>query len=279
MRCIRGFSAASGTEKARFILPEISIAKHCRLPALLFADKEVLVNPPESLQTFDGEIVSLEGAIPVDMKGGGFNGETEKRIHEEIRYLQDQYRTPTNPYNVFFASDAKSVDDHARKWINRIVSSITGRGCVFARDFVGEGIDERLKSAVCVIADVTSSTAETWFYAGIAARFSSSGVAPFRLGSGAPVARGGQAAPLRVAVGAGGSRAQNRLPPSPSIHEPRSHLLSADRSGLTRLFLWAGSAARRVCPIRVHTPRGWSPTWAVINEYDLDFFPLRRGAH
>ena len=159
--------------RLKFMLPEVAIARSCGLPTVVFADKEVLNHPPESLRTLDGTTVALDGAIAVDMKGVGLNDETERLLRRETGDLKERYRKPSNPYTVFFASEA--VPDRIRQAINSVVFGVTGRKCVFPKDIQAEGRDDvqkrladAIRGAVAVIADVTSESTETWIQAGIA---------------------------------------------------------------------------------------------------------------
>jgi hypothetical protein len=151
--------------RLKWMLPELAIARSCGLPALVFADKQVLSHPPETLRTIDGTTVPLDGAIPVDMKGVGLNDETARLLRREAGDLKEHYRRPKNPYTVFYASE--TIPDRICQAINSIVSGVTGKK-IITEGHSGTGGDDlrRLADAICsavaVIADVSSGSMETW---------------------------------------------------------------------------------------------------------------------
>lgn len=164
-------------DELKWLLKDLNVAKSCGLPIVILADPKAVAHEAQGLlKTDTGEAVSFAGAvavIPVDMSGGAPDAEGRKGIDKAVSLIGDAGRRgPLNPYSVFYAAPPGRLSTDERGDIDRIVSSITGRRCIYPDDIDGAGAYERtvraIAASVLTIADVGGDHGDGWVYAGVA---------------------------------------------------------------------------------------------------------------
>lgn len=158
----------------RWLLKDLTVAQACGLPVVIIADPKTIAYEAQGLLTTDtGATVRFAGAlavIPADMSADAQGGPA---IDKAIALIGDAGRRgPQNPYSVFYASAPERLSAAERGDINRIVSSITGRRCIYPDDIDGADAYEQtvraIAGSVVTIADIASDSGDGWVYAGVA---------------------------------------------------------------------------------------------------------------
>ena len=161
----------------RWLLKDLNVARNCGLPVVIVADSRTIAYEAQGLLVTDGgEPVSFHGAIavlPADMSAPQPDAAGREAIGKAINLLGDvSRRGPQNPYSVFYASSPGRLSSAQRGDIDRIVSSITGRRCIYPDDIDGPDAYQRtvraIAGSVVTIADIGSDNADGWVYAGVA---------------------------------------------------------------------------------------------------------------
>jgi hypothetical protein len=161
----------------RWLLKDLNVAKSCGLPIVILADPKTIAYEAQGVLVTDtGEPVSFKGAdavIGVDMSTGTPDAQGRSGIDKALTLIENAGRRgPQYPYSVFYAAPPGRLSAAERGDIDRIVSSITGRRCIYPDDIDGADAYERtvraISGSVMTIADISSDSVEGWVYAGVA---------------------------------------------------------------------------------------------------------------
>ena len=161
----------------RWLLKDLNVAKTCELPIVIMADPKAIAHEAQGLLVTDtGEPVNFAGAlavIPADMSAPTLDAPGRGAIDRAIALIGDAGRRgPQYPYSVFYACPPGRLSSSERGDIDRIVSSITGRRCIYPDDIDGADAYGRtvraIAGSVVTIADIAGDSGDDWVYAGVA---------------------------------------------------------------------------------------------------------------
>jgi hypothetical protein len=161
----------------RWLLKDLNVAKACGLPIVIVADPKTIACEARGVLVTDaGEAVNFSGAlavIPADMSAPALDAQGRSAVDKAIELLGDAGRRgPQNPYSVFYASAPGRLSAAERGDIDRVVSSITGRRCIYPDDIDGADAYDRtvraIAGSVVTIADIAGDSGDGWVYAGVA---------------------------------------------------------------------------------------------------------------
>jgi len=143
---------------SKYMLDEIKIARDLHLPTLIIADPSVQL--PDDL---------AESVIPI--QGNEINNVSEV-LQAGIEDLKEIWNKPNHPHYIFFATDLDPENYPRNQVIRQIIQRVTAMPGIFGENIreseVQKVINEKISSALMMIADISDDNINTLIEAGIA---------------------------------------------------------------------------------------------------------------
>ena len=145
-----------------YILEEIEVAMNLNLPCLIIAEPNVQI--PEKFSKLTKSIIRLTSSSS--------NSIDSQFLHEDIVQLRQDWKKPTFPHEVFFATDIKQESERRNQIIKDHIERITSMACIIGDKINVMGVQNfivgKISNAFIIIADISEGNINSLIEAGIA---------------------------------------------------------------------------------------------------------------
>lgn len=141
------------------IIKEIQIALDLKIPCLIITEPNVHL--PSQL---DSLAIRLEAQLTKEVD--------EITLQRNVARLNDEWRKPSKPYYIFFATDFSTGNEKRNRFVKEHIQLVTSMECTVGDDIkevpIQQTIVDKISHAFAMIADISEGNINTIIEAGIA---------------------------------------------------------------------------------------------------------------